>query len=79
MLASLLIDDLGLKPRATAKKVILDGDDNARLRDWQFAHLRVSWCAPGLPGEVEQDVPDEERRAVVVDGCVRSLCKQGLT
>jgi hypothetical protein len=56
VLASLLIDQLALKPRATVKKVVLDADDNARLRQWQFEHLRLAWCVRERPWEVEGQV-----------------------
>jgi len=45
-----------LKPRATVKKVVLDSDDNARLRQWQFNHLKVTWCERERPWEVEDAV-----------------------
>lgn len=56
VLASLLLDELELKPRATIKKVVLDADDNARLRQWQFDHLSITWCARPSPWEVEDAV-----------------------
>ena len=36
VLASMLLEQLELKPRSTIKKVVLDSDDNVRLRQWQF-------------------------------------------
>jgi hypothetical protein len=56
VLASLLFDELELKPRATIKKVVLDRDDNARLRQWQFDHLRITWCERARPWEIEDEV-----------------------
>lgn len=55
-LASLLLDELKLSPRATVKKVVLDRDDNRRLREWQFDHLSLTWCERERPWEVEDDV-----------------------
>jgi hypothetical protein len=56
VLASLLLDELELKPRGTVSKVVLDRDDNARLRQWQLAHLSLSWCTRERPWEVEEAV-----------------------
>ena len=56
VLAALLLDELELRPRATGKKVVLDKADNGRLRDWQRAHLRLSWCKRAEPWQVEDDV-----------------------
>ena len=56
VLASLLIQELALKPRATAKKIVLDVNDNQRLRDWQLDHLRITWCIRDRPREVEDQV-----------------------
>lgn len=55
-LASLLFDELALKPRATVKKVVLDRDDDARLRQWQFDHLCVTWAVRERPWEIEGEV-----------------------
>jgi hypothetical protein len=56
VLAALLLDDLALMPRATAKKYTLDADDNRRLREWQQAHLRLTWCVRERPWEIEPQV-----------------------
>lgn len=56
VLAALLLDELQLRPRATAKKVVLDRDDNDRLRQWQYDHLSVTWCERTQPWEVEDAV-----------------------
>lgn len=56
VLASLLLDELALKPRATIKKVVLDRDDNGRLRQWQFDHLSLTWCERERPWEIEDAV-----------------------
>jgi len=56
VLASLLIDELALRPRATTKKVVLGAADNARLRQWQFEHLHITWCVRERPWEVERGV-----------------------
>jgi hypothetical protein len=56
VLASLLLDELGLRPRTTIKKVVLDPDDNARLRQWQFDHTSLSWCERPRPWEIEDAV-----------------------
>jgi hypothetical protein len=56
VLASLLLDELELKPRATVKKIVLDADDNAHLRQWQFDHLSITWCARPRPWKVEDAV-----------------------
>jgi len=55
-LAAFLMGELKLNPRATRKKVTLDRDGNARLREWQFAHLALTWCARDQPWEVEDAV-----------------------
>jgi hypothetical protein len=55
VLASMLLDQLQLKPRATTKKVVLDKVDNDRLREWQFEHLWVTWCERERPWEVEDE------------------------
>jgi hypothetical protein len=56
VLAAFLLDELNLTPRATTKKVILDREDNARLRQWQFDHLKLTWCERARPWEVEDAV-----------------------
>ncbi len=56
VLASLLLDELELKPRATIKKVVLDANDNVRLRQWQVTHLSVTWCERPQPWDVEDAV-----------------------
>ena len=56
VLAAFLVNELTLTPRATTKKVILDREDNARLRQWQFEHLRLTWCERARPWEVEDAV-----------------------
>lgn len=56
VLAALLLDELGLTPRVTAKKIVLEVEDNARLRAWQTAHLLLTWCERERPWEVEDDV-----------------------
>ena len=40
-------------PRRSATKVVLDREDNARLREWQLAHLYLTWCERERPWEVE--------------------------
>jgi hypothetical protein len=45
-----------LVPRASAKKVVLEREDNLRLRQWQVDHLRLSWCARERPWEIEDEV-----------------------
>lgn len=56
VLASLLLSKLELQPRRTAKKIVLSTADNARLREWQFASLRLTWCGREHPWEIEHDV-----------------------
>jgi hypothetical protein len=56
VLASLLLEELDLRPRATIKKVVLDSDDNARLRQWQFDHLELTWCERPRPWEIEGEL-----------------------
>ena len=56
VLAALLFEELGLTPRKTKTKVVLDSEDNARLRVWQFEHLSLTWCVRGRPWEVEGEV-----------------------
>jgi hypothetical protein len=56
VLASLLMDELDLHPRQRSKKVILDASENTRLRDWQFAHLALTWCERERPWEIEHSV-----------------------
>jgi hypothetical protein len=53
VLASLLREELALIPRATARKVALDREDNERLRDWQRGHLCLTWAVRERPWEVE--------------------------
>jgi hypothetical protein len=55
-LASLLLAELNLQPRRAAKKVVLSTADNVRLREWQFARLRLTWCARERAWEIEYDV-----------------------
>lgn len=56
VLASLLLNELKLRPRVTAKKVVLDAGDNLRLRLWQLEHLEITWCARERPWEIEDAV-----------------------
>lgn len=56
VLASLLLAELKLTPRATAMKVVLDAADNARLRQWQSDYLSLTWCARKRPWEIEHAV-----------------------
>ena len=56
VLASMLLEHLDLRPRSTIKKVVLDSDDNARLRQWQFDNLSITWCERERPWEVEDAV-----------------------
>jgi hypothetical protein len=56
VLASLLREELALTPRKSASKVVLDPEDNARLRDWQFGRLSLTWCERERPWEVEAGV-----------------------
>jgi len=56
VLASLLLSDLDLHPRKKAKKVVLDREDNVRLREWQTENLRVTWCERPAPWEIEGEV-----------------------
>jgi hypothetical protein len=53
VLASLLREELALTPRTAASKVVLDREDNARLREWQLQHLSLTWCERERPWEVE--------------------------
>lgn len=55
-LASLLLSELNLRPRKTATKVVLDKDDNIRLRQWQSKNLRLTWCERPDPWEIEGEV-----------------------
>jgi hypothetical protein len=43
VLAALLLEELVLTPRLAAGKVVLDRQDDARLRAWQFDHLSLTW------------------------------------
>jgi hypothetical protein len=56
VLASLLRQELALTPRLAARKVVLDAEDNERLRDWQLQHLRLTWARRDRPWEVEAQV-----------------------
>lgn len=56
VLAVLLMSKLNLQPRRTATKVVLDQDDNTRLREWQEANLRLTWCERSAPWEIEAEV-----------------------
>jgi hypothetical protein len=56
VLAALLLEELALTPRGTGSKVVLDYDDNARLRDWQLEQLSLTWCERERPWEVESEV-----------------------
>jgi hypothetical protein len=56
VLASLLMETLNLQPRKTVKKVVLTQGDNARLRDWQRANLKLTWCERSNPWEIEGEV-----------------------
>lgn len=56
VLAALLLGELALQPRATLKKVVLEHDDNERLRQWQFNHLSLTWCQRERPWEIEDAV-----------------------
>ncbi len=55
-LAALLRVELNLQPYKTTTKIALSRDDNERLRDWQRAHLALTWCIRQAPWEVEHDV-----------------------
>jgi hypothetical protein len=55
-LAALLIDELDLHPRRTAKKVVLNPQENASLSRWQNEHLWLTWCVSPLPWENEDAV-----------------------
>jgi hypothetical protein len=55
-LASLLMEELDLVPRLRGRRVVLDSDDNARLRRWQEKHLHVTWSVRDRPWEVESEV-----------------------
>lgn len=56
VLASLLLSELDLHPRKKAKKVVLDREDNVRLREWQTENLRLTWCERHAPWEIEGQV-----------------------
>ena len=56
VLASLLMEGMGLKPLRMKTKVVLSGSDNSRLRDWQVKHLRLTWCEREAPWKVELEV-----------------------
>jgi hypothetical protein len=56
VLASLLRQELALTPRLAGSKVVLDPNDNERLRDWQLRHLRLTWAERERPWEVEGQV-----------------------
>jgi hypothetical protein len=56
VLASLLLEELDLRPHATTKKVVLDKGDNLRLREWQFDHLQLTWCERPRAWEIEGEV-----------------------
>jgi hypothetical protein len=55
-LAALLLEELKLRARPTVKKVTLDQEDNARLREWQSAYLALTWCERDRPWEIEDVV-----------------------
>jgi hypothetical protein len=55
-LASHLMHELGLSPRARVTKVVLDRGDNKRLTEWMEEHLRVLWVAHPTPWDVEVGV-----------------------
>jgi hypothetical protein len=56
VLASLLREELGLTPRLSGMRIVLDPADNERLRDWQLRHLRLTWSERERPWEVEAGV-----------------------
>jgi hypothetical protein len=56
VLAALLLEELALTPRLAASKVVLDREDNARLRAWKFDHLSLTWCERERPWGVEAAV-----------------------
>ncbi|WP_433802975.1 GIY-YIG nuclease family protein [Actinomycetospora sp. CA-084318] len=55
-LAGLLLDELMLRTRRQADRVVLLDQDEARLTSWMTEHLRLSWCIHPSPREVEADV-----------------------
>jgi len=66
-LASHLVDALNLRPRATAKKVVLDAADNRCLSEWMFANLRVRWTAHPTPWDVEAEAIGAMRPPLNID------------
>ena len=56
VLASLLMDELSLKPFRTKTKVVLSAADNSLLRDWQSHHVGLTWCEREAPWEIEGGV-----------------------
>jgi len=55
-LASLLIDELGFRPRQTKTKFVLPPDQNRRLSDWQQSNLRLTWSEHDKPWNIEDAV-----------------------
>ena len=55
-LAAVLREDLALLPRRTPTKITLVEADDACLRRWQFANLRLTWCERERPWEIEHSV-----------------------
>jgi hypothetical protein len=55
-LASLLLDELDFSPVVARSKVLLTGEDNRRLSNWQRQHLSLTWFAGPSPWLMESRV-----------------------
>jgi len=55
-LASLLMAKLRLEPHKRQRKVVLGREDNTRLREWQEANLKLTWCERPNPWSIEGEV-----------------------
>ena len=53
VLAALLVDELALTPLERGERVLLGGDDNARLSAWQRDNLLLTWCVREQPWQIE--------------------------
>jgi hypothetical protein len=56
VLAALLIQEIGLKPRLHGRRIVLDPPDNELLRSWQLEHTQLTWYVRDRPWEIERDV-----------------------
>lgn len=53
------MSELDLRPRKKTEKVVLNREDDARLREWQTENLRLTWCERPASWEIEGEVIGE--------------------